>query len=214
MTRMSANAPQKLTVNNAYQEPFGALFSFLIGQDLNIVMNMKVMAKCHPRYIFRSYMKTALLIPIISLFALSACQTTSTQPSADKPATMAPVENNKDAAPEVKTMANASGKTQIVIYRSQLSGFAIQPRVLVDGRKTGTCSSSRSFTVNVTPGTHEIFAQTMGKDSIKVNAKAGTTTYVQCKLSIGLLVGKPKFTVKTGSKDIAKANKLKSLGTY
>ena len=114
----------------------------------------------------------------------------------------------------VKQNVGGAEATRIVIYRTSIMGLAIQPKVFVDERKIAGCVPGRSFSVEVSPGQHQISATTLSKKGITVSVAAGTTTYVRCSIGFGLVAGAAKFTEVPASEAVAKTAKLRSLGKF
>ena len=108
----------------------------------------------------------------------------------------------------------APSTARIAIYRDGILGAALQPRVKVDGRKTGSCQPNAVFYVDVAPGTHEVSAATETTDSIFVDARAGQTHYVECSIGFGIFLGRPKLIEVTSGTGRGKVRELVFKGKY
>ncbi|MBW8639152.1 DUF2846 domain-containing protein [Hoeflea sp. WL0058] len=116
-------------------------------------------------------------------------------------------------SPEAKSPI-PSGKSRIVVYRTQIVGMAVQPSVKVDGQKTGLCSPNGLFYVYVTPGVHEVSATTETTDTATVETRAGQTTYIECSVTTGIFVGRPSIIEVTESRAKPKISGLSFTGQY
>ena len=86
-----------------------------------------------------------------------------------------------------------NGKSQIIVYRTSLLGAAVQPAVLLDGRRIGACAPNGAFNAFVSPGPHQLSATTEVTETINVNAPAGRTAYVKCSIWFGFFIGRPAW---------------------
>lgn len=86
-----------------------------------------------------------------------------------------------------------NGKAQIIVYRDQLLGVAIQPAVNFNGQEVGRCIPNGAFNLFVSPGSHELSATTETTTTIRINAIANRTAYVKCSISFGVFVGRPSW---------------------
>lgn len=94
-------------------------------------------------------------------------------------------------------IALALGKARIAVYRTQVVGFAVQPVVKLNDRKTGSCVPNGVFYIDVPPGKYEVSATTEVTDSVTVTARANRTAYVECSIDFGILVGRPHLVEVT-----------------
>lgn len=127
----------------------------------------------------------------------------------------------KPVAHEAKTKntiaalpAIPAGMARLVVYRSSYMGFAVQPKVFLDGKETGRCKPGTTIAANLTPGEHVIASATEVKRALSVNLVAGQTTYVSCKVSMGIAVGRAKFEKVSPAKAIAKAAPMRLQGVF
>ena len=157
-----------------------------------------------------SVMKSGALALLGAAF-LTACaenpQTTEAPASVD-PAPAAAAAQPVEAQPATAA-AGAGGDTQIVVYRTSYAGFAVQPKVFVDGQEAAICAPGRATTVKVAPGAHRLTARTLSEKQLTVNVPEGGTAYVRCSLTIGLVVGGAKLVEVAASEAAPKVAKLK-----
>ena len=144
----------------------------------------------------------ATLTGALFLAACGAPQTTSTPAPVDAPAaTPEPASvPAADPAPAAAPAPATDGDTQIVIYRTSIGGFAVQPKVFVNGTEAALCTPNRATTVKVPPGTYRVTAQTLSEKAVTVSVAEGETAYVKCSITVGLLVGGAKLVVVPAEK--------------
>lgn len=118
------------------------------------------------------------LFPLVLIGALSAC------------ASGASMQESRDAVAAVP-----EDKGRIVVYRTAITGAAIQPTVSVSGAERGKCQPKGAFSVDVAPGNHIVSATTEARRETMVTVARGQTSYVRCSIGFGLLVGQPRFEV-------------------
>ena len=147
---------------------------------------------------------------LLAALFLSACAETpqTTEAPQQASATEAAVEQPAAAEPAMAA-ASGDGETKIVIYRTSYAGFAVQPKVFVDGKEAATCTPGRATTVKVAPGTHRLTARTLSEKELTVSVAEGSTSYVRCSLTIGLVVGGAKLTEVAAAEAAPKVAKLK-----
>ena len=88
---------------------------------------------------------------------------------------------------------NDSKKTQVIIYRDNLFGAAIQPVIYVNGKETGKCITNGVFIVNISPGPLEIRATTEKENTYITDIKLGETKFIRCEIGMGLIAGRIYF---------------------
>jgi uncharacterized protein (DUF2141 family) len=100
----------------------------------------------------------------------------------------------------------AADKGRILIYRTTVAGFAIQPDVRVNGEVVGSAAPQGFFYVDRPAGSYTIAATTEVERSLSLTLAAGQTRYVRLAISIGLLAGhvSPELVDDAeGAKDIS-----------
>ncbi|WP_306114762.1 MULTISPECIES: DUF2846 domain-containing protein [unclassified Roseovarius] len=150
---------------------------------------------------------------LLAALFLSACaetpQTTEAPQKASTTEAPEAVVEQPAAAEPAMAAASGDGETKIVIYRTSYAGFAVQPKVFVDGKEAATCTPGRATTVKVAPGTHRLTARTLSEKELTVSVAEGGTSYVRCSLTIGLVVGGAKLTEVAAAEAAPKVAKLK-----
>lgn len=106
------------------------------------------------------------------------------------------------------------GLSRIVVYRDSILGFAVQPKVNVDGQPTGDCRPEGAFYVDIKPGKHEVSATTEVTRAVFVETANGKTAYVECSIGIGLLIGRPELRVIVPENGHEKIQSLVFTGQY
>lgn len=106
------------------------------------------------------------------------------------------------------------GMSRIVVYRTEVAGTAVQPTVSVDGRETGRCRPEGAFLIDLPPGEHRLSASTETTASTTVTTREGEVVYVECSLSLGVLVGHPKLTPVRAETGRAEARDLALTGRF
>ncbi len=107
-----------------------------------------------------------------------------------------------------------AGMSRIVVYRTQVTGTAVQPHVHVDGTETGKCQPEGAFTVDVAPGKHTLSAKTEKLTTIEVTTSAGETVFVECSMTLGVMVGHPKLTPVRGETGREAIKELSLIGQF
>ena len=134
---------------------------------------------------------------IAALVALSACA--EGPKLSETPAAQAPI---------------PAGKSRIVVYRTNVMGFAVTPEVTVDSYPTGTCQANGVFFVDVKPGTHRLASSTETTASVQVQTQAAQKSYVECSIGMGLAVGRPNLTQVSADSAAGKIGGLTFTGQY
>lgn len=145
---------------------------------------------------------------LLGAFFLGACAETHQPQEAPQQASAEPAAEANAAQP-VAAAAGGDGDTKLVIYRTSYAGFAVQPKVFVDGNDAATCTPGRATTVKVAPGTHRLTARTLAEKELTISVPEGGTSYVRCSLTIGLVVGGAKLVEVPAAEAAPKVAKLK-----
>ncbi len=103
----------------------------------------------------------------------------------------------------------SAGDTKLVFYRTSFYGFAIQPKIFVDGKEVTLCVPGRATTLKVNPGSHRVTAKTLSEKELIVSVPKGGTAYVRCSIGVGVVVGGAKLVSVPPQEAAPKANKLK-----
>lgn len=97
------------------------------------------------------------------------------------------------------------GKGRVFVYRTSGFGAAVRPDVKIDGKVVGKSMARGFFHSDQPPGEHEISIQTEWKHKNTISVTAGHPTYVQCKVTMGLMVGHVipnQVSAETGAAEI------------
>ena len=98
---------------------------------------------------------------------------------------------------DLETTEINEDKAQIVVYRVGYFGNALKPIISVDGVSTGKCETGGVFFVNVKEGNHIVSATTEAENTISFEIYKNEKVYVNCEIGIGLLIGRPKLSVRS-----------------
>lgn len=159
-----------------------------------------------------------------STIALTGCvSSTEDKVVEQQPAKTASVEQ-VEAQPPAKTTGGKTTiaslpkidaqKSRLIVYRSSYLGLAIQPKIYVDGRQTGTCTPGTAIAIDLPPGEHALSATTETKKVSSVNLSPGTTTYVNCRITAGFAIGRATFEQVPSSIAVPKAGSMRLQGRY
>ena len=103
----------------------------------------------------------------------------------------------------------SEGKGQIVFWRGGGQGFMLGCAVNENGEKISSLGSGKYFAVVLEPGEHTFTVQSEAKDILTVEVEPDETQYVQCKIKMGILAGRPNISPSTKADFDAKSTKLK-----
>lgn len=92
-----------------------------------------------------------------------------------------------------------SGHGRLVVYRSGGLGQAVQPDIKLNGEVVGSSKPEGFFFVDRTAGRYTVSARTEVEATLDVELAEGGTTYVQTSITVGLLVGHPRLTLRNES---------------
>jgi hypothetical protein len=97
----------------------------------------------------------------------------------------------QDAA--LKTFKIAPDRAGIYVYRNESMGGAIKMNVTIDGADVGQTAAKTYLFVEVAPGFHTIVSKAENDDTIGVEVKPGTLTYVWQEVKMGALYARTKL---------------------
>ena len=116
----------------------------------------------------------------------------------------------KEAKAPVTVPAPAAGQGQIVFYRpGAFVGSAIRCTVREEGKMIGRAGNGRYFIVSAAPGKHTYTTKTEATDTLNVEVEPDETTYVKCKIGMGVVAGRPNLSPSTEAEFAAVSAKLK-----
>lgn len=118
----------------------------------------------------------------------------------------------KEAKAPIAVPAPAAGQGQVVFFRpGTFVGSGIRCTVREDGKMLGRVGSGRYFVVPAPPGKHTFTTKTEATDTLNVEVEPDETTFVKCKIGMGLVAGRPNISPAT-AEDFAKVSaKLKPM---
>lgn len=97
----------------------------------------------------------------------------------------------QDAA--LKTFTVSKDKAGIYIYRNESMGAAVRMDVAIDGQPIGRTAAKTYFYKEVAPGKHVVTSTAENTDTIEVEAKPGTLTFIWQEVKMGLLYARNKL---------------------
>jgi len=97
----------------------------------------------------------------------------------------------QDAA--LKTFTIAPDKAGVYVYRNESMGAAVKMDVSIDGKPLGQTAAKTFLYTEVTPGKHTITSKSENEDSLTIEAKPGTLTYVWQEVKMGMLYARTKL---------------------
>jgi hypothetical protein len=149
--------------------------------------------------------KTAFVLPVA--LAASVFAMPSVTQAKDKDAAEAEVDDNESfPAAEFVIPTPPPGKGQIVLYRKGgLGGSAVSCSVSEGGQKISSLGGGKLFVLVTTPGKHEFSTKTEAKDVLALEVEPDETQFVQCKIKMGFMIGRPD--IRPSSEAEFRANK-------
>ena len=101
----------------------------------------------------------------------------------------------QDAA--LKTFQAPAKQAGVYIYRSESLGAAVKMDVAIDGAPVGQTAAKTYLYKEVAPGKHEISSKTENTDTLEIDAKPGTLTYVWQEVKMGFMSARSKLHLMT-----------------
>lgn len=98
---------------------------------------------------------------------------------------------------ELLTGSVKSDKARLVVYRTNVMGFGVQPDITVDSKKVGQATPNGFIVCELPAGKHNVsvgnFALNVnfggGTDKWDLDLAPGSTTYIQADIKPGLTIG-------------------------
>jgi hypothetical protein len=100
----------------------------------------------------------------------------------------------------------AAGKGQVVFYRPGGMGPLIRCTVREDGKMIARVGSGKYLVMPAEPRAHSYTAKTEATDTVRVEVEPDETTYVKCKITMGLMAGRPNLS-PSSAEEFAKLGK-------
>ncbi len=96
-------------------------------------------------------------------------------------------------------------------YRTKnIWGFAVQPKLRMNGDPISTIKWNWRKTITIPPGAYGFSAKTEATREIELQVEAGKEYYVRCAMRMGLLVGRIKFIPETAEQAQQRMSKLRA----
>lgn len=100
-------------------------------------------------------------------------------------------DSKQDAA--LKTFSAPANKAGVYIYRNESMGGAVKMDVELDGKAIGQTAANTYLYKEVTPGKHTISSKAENTDSVEIDAKPGTLSYIWQEVKMGVLYARTKL---------------------
>ena len=114
------------------------------------------------------------------------------------PALAADEDNTKQPGSAIQLPTPPAGKGQVVFFRKGgLSGSAVACSVFEKGVKVSSLGGGRYFVLATEPGRHEFTVKTEAKDVLALEVESGDTQFAQCRIKMGVMVGRPDIAPAT-----------------
>jgi len=104
---------------------------------------------------------------------------------------------SKDAKTAVVLPTPKTGKGQIVFFRPGGMGSAIKCTIREKGAMVGRVGANRYYVIDAEPGVHTFTAKSEATDAVTVQVEPDETTFVKCKIAMGMMVGRPNLSPAT-----------------
>lgn len=106
--------------------------------------------------------------------------------------------------------APVEGKGKVVFFRpSRFQGGAVGFKVREGDTELGKLRNGRYFVVEADPGTHQYTVHSEAKDLTTLEIEAGETYFLEGKINMGFMVGRPNLTPSDVAAFEANVAKLK-----
>lgn len=120
-------------------------------------------------------------------------------------------EDKDEAAVAAVLPAPKPGKGQVVFFRPSGMGMAVKCTVRENGKMVGRVGNNRYYVIDAEPGTHAYTTKSEATDTVNVPVEPDETTYVKCKISMGIMVGRPNLSPSTEEEWAKAAPKIKPM---
>lgn len=105
--------------------------------------------------------------------------------------------------------APVAGKGQVVFYRPSGLGPLIRCTVRENGAMVGRVADGHYFILPTDPGPHSFTAKTESTDTLRIEVEPDETSYVKCRIGMGLMVGRPNLSPSNMQEFAKYSSKLK-----
>lgn len=143
--------------------------------------------------------KKTFALPLALAAGLMVVPATAMAKDKDKDAPAAEAEEAGSVlAADIVIPAPPPGKGQILFYRKGgFAGSAVACSVHEGGQKVSSLGGGRYFVMVADPGKHEFTVKTESKDVLALEVEPDETQFVQCKIKMGIMVGRPDIRPST-----------------
>ena len=98
---------------------------------------------------------------------------------------------------EILTGSLQPEASRVVIYRTAIVGFAVQPQYMVNGKSVAPSQPTNFLVCDLSPGKHDIAVDNPsfnvnlggGTDKVQVDLKPGETQFIRADVQMGLTIG-------------------------
>jgi hypothetical protein len=97
----------------------------------------------------------------------------------------------QDAA--LKTFTVPADKAGVYIYRNESIGGAVKMDVELDGKPIGQTAAKTYLYKELTPGKYTVSSKAENTDSVEIDAKPGTLSYIWQEVKMGVLFARTKL---------------------
>jgi hypothetical protein len=104
-----------------------------------------------------------------------------------------------------------AGKGQVVFFRPSGMGMAMKCTVRENGVMVGRVGNARYYVITAEPGTHTYTTKTEATDTVSVQVEPDETTFVKCKIAMGVMAGRPNLSPSNEGEFKEKADKMKPM---
>ena len=90
-----------------------------------------------------------------------------------------------------------AGKGQIVFFRGSGGGVIVGCSVNENSQKVSSLGDNRYFVMVTDPGRHEFTVKSEAKDVLAIEVEPDETQFVECRIKMGILIGRPDLAPAT-----------------
>ena len=110
---------------------------------------------------------------------------------------VAPLAHAEDATPATTLTTPPKGKGMVVLYRPGGMGMAIVCHPRENGKMVAKAGNGKYSYFFVEPGKHKFTVETEAKNEINVEVDPDDTYYIRCKITMGIMAGRPRLSLAT-----------------
>lgn len=99
----------------------------------------------------------------------------------------------QDAA--LKSFSAPANKAGVYIYRNESMGGAVKMDVQLDGKFIGQTAANTYLYKEVAPGQHTITSNAENTDSVGIDVRPGTLTYIWQEVKMGIFFARTKLNL-------------------